>query len=112
MRAVLTDIEGTTTPLSFVHEVLFPYARRRLDAAFASGDPRFAAPLRTLREEHGEETRIGFDLPAFGNGAPYAHWLMDRLPGADLAVVPGGHGEVSFGRARETFAAVAAAYAV
>ena len=42
----------------------------------------------------------------------HAHWLMDRLPGADLAIVPGGHGEVSFGRARETFAAVAAAYAV
>ena len=28
--AVLTDIEGTTTPMAFVHEVLFPYARARL----------------------------------------------------------------------------------
>jgi enolase-phosphatase E1 len=28
--AVLTDIEGTTTPISFVHTVLFPYARARL----------------------------------------------------------------------------------
>jgi enolase-phosphatase E1 len=28
--AVLTDIEGTTTPISFVHSVLFPYARSRL----------------------------------------------------------------------------------
>jgi enolase-phosphatase E1 len=28
--AVLTDIEGTTTPISFVHSVLFPYARERL----------------------------------------------------------------------------------
>jgi enolase-phosphatase E1 len=28
--AVLTDIEGTTTPIAFVHEVLFPYARARL----------------------------------------------------------------------------------
>ena len=26
-RVVLLDIEGTTTPLSFVHDVLFPYAR-------------------------------------------------------------------------------------
>jgi enolase-phosphatase E1 len=78
VRAVLTDIEGTTTPLSFVHDVLFPYARRRLDAACASGDPRFAASLRKLREEYDEETRTGADLPAFGDGAPYAHWLMDR----------------------------------
>ncbi len=29
-RAVLTDIEGTTAPIAFVHEVLFPYARARL----------------------------------------------------------------------------------
>jgi enolase-phosphatase E1 len=30
VRAVLTDIEGTTSSLSFVKEVLFPYARERL----------------------------------------------------------------------------------
>eukprot|EP00898_Chlorokybus_atmophyticus_P002980 jgi/Chlat1/3683/Chrsp24S00803 len=27
VRAVVLDIEGTTTPISFVHETLFPYAR-------------------------------------------------------------------------------------
>jgi enolase-phosphatase E1 len=30
IRAVITDIEGTTSAISFVHEVLFPYARDRL----------------------------------------------------------------------------------
>lgn len=30
VRAVLTDIEGTTTSLSFVKDVLFPYARRAI----------------------------------------------------------------------------------
>jgi enolase-phosphatase E1 len=78
VRAVLTDIEGTTTPLSFVLDVLFPYARRRLDAACASGAPRFAASLRRLRAEYDEEKKTGADLPDFGDGAPYAHWLMDR----------------------------------
>jgi enolase-phosphatase E1 len=79
VRAVLTDIEGTTTPLSFVLDVLFPYAGRRLDAACASGEPRFAASLRKLREEYDEEKKkAGDDLPVYGNGAPYAHWLMDR----------------------------------
>lgn len=29
-RAILTDIEGTTTSLAFVHDVLFPYARKAL----------------------------------------------------------------------------------
>jgi enolase-phosphatase E1 len=28
--AVLTDIEGTTTPIAFVHRTLFPFARARL----------------------------------------------------------------------------------
>ena len=81
VRAVLTDIEGTTTPLSFVLDVLFPYARRRLDAACASGasgELRFAEALQRLRQEHAEEKE---PVPAFGPGgniAPYAHWLMDR----------------------------------
>lgn len=82
VRAVLTDIEGTTTPLSFVLDVLFPYARRRLDAACASGDARFAESLRLLREEHEAEKSANVDdiadLPDFGDGAPYAHWLMDQ----------------------------------
>ncbi len=30
IRAILTDIEGTTTSVSFVYEVLFPYARQHL----------------------------------------------------------------------------------
>ena len=30
--AVLTDIEGTTTPIAYVHDELFPYARDRLPA--------------------------------------------------------------------------------
>lgn len=32
IRAILTDIEGTTSDIRFVHEVLFPYARKRLPA--------------------------------------------------------------------------------
>jgi enolase-phosphatase E1 len=33
--AIVTDIEGTTTPIDFVHKTLFPYARARL-AAFCA----------------------------------------------------------------------------
>jgi enolase-phosphatase E1 len=32
IKAIVTDIEGTTSSLSFVKDVLFPYARRRLPA--------------------------------------------------------------------------------
>lgn len=30
MKAILLDIEGTTTPIDFVHKTLFPYARARV----------------------------------------------------------------------------------
>lgn len=32
IRHVLLDIEGTTTPISFVADVLFPYVRRQLNS--------------------------------------------------------------------------------
>ena len=32
IRAIVTDIEGTTSSLSFVKDVLFPYARQRMQA--------------------------------------------------------------------------------
>jgi len=36
IRAVLTDIEGTTSSITFVKDVLFPYARKRLPAFVAT----------------------------------------------------------------------------
>ena len=36
IKAVVTDIEGTTSSLSFVKDVLFPYARKRLPAFVAT----------------------------------------------------------------------------
>jgi enolase-phosphatase E1 len=35
--AVITDIEGTTSPIAFVHAVLFPYARAHMAAFVATG---------------------------------------------------------------------------
>ncbi|TAM10638.1 MAG: acireductone synthase [Nevskiaceae bacterium] len=35
IKAIVTDIEGTTTSIAFVHDVLFPYARQRI-AAFVA----------------------------------------------------------------------------
>lgn len=55
VRAILTDIEGTTTPIAFVHEVLFPYARARLaDFCAAHGrEPEVAAALQAARDLDG-----------------------------------------------------------
>lgn len=77
VRAVLTDIEGTTTPLSFVADVLFPFAKERLEDACASKDPRFVEAVRQLRHEHEAERGSGASIPDFGTGAPYARHLME-----------------------------------
>lgn len=51
IRAVVTDIEGTTSSLSFVKEELFPYARERLpDFVLArQGDPQVRQLLEEVR---------------------------------------------------------------
>ena len=79
-RGILLDIEGTTTPVSFVYDVLFPYARKRLDEACARAgrDPAWAGAVEQLRAEYDEEAATSEEHPEFGDGAPYARWLMDR----------------------------------
>jgi len=53
VRAIVTDIEGTTTPIAFVHEVLFPYARARLSEFCHEHQarPDVAAALTAARME-------------------------------------------------------------
>lgn len=49
--AILLDIEGTTTPIAFVHDVLFPFARARLPALLRdrAAEPAVAAELDAIR---------------------------------------------------------------
>lgn len=58
MKAVLTDIEGTTTSIGFVHDVLFPYARRRLPVWLVAHkrEPDVAAQIEAVRAETGVRT--------------------------------------------------------
>jgi len=50
-RAILTDIEGTTSSIGFVHEVLFPYAKAALPGFVRAErqDPEVAALLDQVR---------------------------------------------------------------
>lgn len=56
IRAIVTDIEGTTSSISFVHDVLFPYASRELPEFVRSNseDPDVAKLLDDARLEAGE----------------------------------------------------------
>lgn len=77
IRVVLLDIEGTTTPIEFVHQVLFPYARAHIP------DHLDVQDVAALRAEYAAESSQP-DLPSWnaaddlGSAAAYVYWLMDR----------------------------------
>ncbi len=56
IKAILTDIEGTTSAVSFVFDVLFPYAREHLPAFVRnhSAEPTVAEQIAAVRRESGE----------------------------------------------------------
>ena len=86
---VLLDIEGTTTPIAFVHEVLFPFARAhmaRWSEAHALS-AAYAQIRRDLHVEHHDSRARGEAVPDWRADSPrddrdsllaFAGWLMDR----------------------------------
>lgn len=52
IRAIVTDIEGTTSSLSFVKDVLFPYARQHMDVFVRrhQQDPQVAKLIAGVRQ--------------------------------------------------------------
>jgi enolase-phosphatase E1 len=56
IKAILTDIEGTTSAVSFVFDVLFPYAREHLPEYVRrhAAEPEVAAQLQAVRKDSAE----------------------------------------------------------
>jgi enolase-phosphatase E1 len=80
VQAILTDVEGTTSSLSFVKDVLFPYARAHLPAWVRAhrGEARVEAALQAVRALEGD--------PALGLEAILG--VLDRWMVADEKVTP------------------------
>ena len=82
---VVLDIEGTTTPVSFVYDVLFPYARAQLRQFLHEhlGNAELEEVVSLLRAEHAGDVAAGEPVPAWSDTggdvlANYLGWLMDR----------------------------------
>jgi 2,3-diketo-5-methylthio-1-phosphopentane phosphatase len=81
-RGILLDIEGTTTPIAFVHDVLFSYARAHakefLANNFDSNEVR--ADVALLREEHARDVSEDRHPPLLSSEidsiAAYINWLI------------------------------------
>jgi enolase-phosphatase E1 len=75
-RAVLLDIEGTTTPIAFVYRTLFPYARTRLRRFLDAHDRRPDVTHIVDRLRHEQATDP--EAPPGAALEGYVEWLMDR----------------------------------
>lgn len=53
--AIVTDIEGTTSSIAFVHDVLFPYSRARLERFLTDHPDAAAAIFDAVRAEAGTD---------------------------------------------------------
>jgi enolase-phosphatase E1 len=75
LRAIITDIEGTTSSIDFVHKVLFPYSRAALPGFVNErrGDPEVRRWLQQVADEVG----CGVDDPQVVD--TLLHWIdIDR----------------------------------
>lgn len=79
-RGILLDIEGTTTPISFVYDVLFPFARKELRAAcLQTMNTEIEKAVEILRDEWTTEPEeVRETIVDFGDGSEYAAYLMDQ----------------------------------
>ena len=89
VRAILLDIEGTTTPIDFVTKTLFPYASRKLEAFLRdnTADAEVGALIKDLRAQHDLDERNGLKPPSWRDdseeerlrsSAAYGQWLIAR----------------------------------
>jgi enolase-phosphatase E1 len=88
VRAILLDIEGTTTPINFVYKTLFPYVGTHLESFLAtrSGEPEIHAIAQDLKAEHAKDFAAGLapsqwpieSRDELRDCVAYVRWLMAR----------------------------------
>lgn len=87
-RVALLDIEGTTTPIDFVYQTLFPFVRKHLKnylaENFSNDDMRLI--LAQLLEENAQDIKQNLQPPVISGASQeaklstataYLYWLMD-----------------------------------
>lgn len=89
VRVILLDIEGTTTPVEFVYQTLFPYASRKLEPFLRehAQDPEIQILIQELRAQQALDERNGLNPPGWMDDperarlrscVAYGQWLIVR----------------------------------
>jgi enolase-phosphatase E1 len=86
VRAIVLDIEGTTTPIDFVYKVLFPYARQHVREFVELRANDLHENISGLNAEYRADNEQGNKPPAWQESSSnllldsitaYVNWLMD-----------------------------------
>jgi enolase-phosphatase E1 len=88
-RALLLDVEGTTTPLDFVHATLFPYAAAHVEEFLRrhGQEDDCAALLEEFRSRRESDARQVSGVPPWSDATPderlcsattYIRWLIEH----------------------------------
>lgn len=80
MKAILLDIEGTTTPIDFVHQTLFPFAKERIAKFVETQFDLLRHEIEQLVDESAIDTTytIPVDPTEPGSIAKYLEYLIDQ----------------------------------
>lgn len=86
IASIVTDIEGTTTSISFVHEVLFPYSAKRLYDYLQTHWTH--APVQQLVTEAASSAEL--DSPSCEEIAPvFLQWIQEDQKAPSLKKLQG-----------------------
>jgi enolase-phosphatase E1 len=72
IKCILLDIEGTTTPIDFVHKTLFPYARERMFDFVSEHFGALHSEIEQLHREYQQDLANGHNPPHFDDKSPEA----------------------------------------
>ena len=80
MKVILLDIEGTTTPIEFVHSTLFPFAKQRIGKFVEMHFGSLAGEIAQLVEEsaHDGTYTVPVDPTEPGSVSAYLEHLIDE----------------------------------
>lgn len=82
IKTILLDIEGTTTPIDFVHKTLFPYAKAKIGEFVAANFDEINAEIAQLKAEYRKDFTEQIYGRSFKEDAPesvvnYLKFLID-----------------------------------
>jgi enolase-phosphatase E1 len=79
MKAILLDIEGTTTPIDFVHKTLFPYAKAKISAYVHANYDSLATEIAQIEFERAADENYPnrLEIASPNSITAYLEYLID-----------------------------------